>query len=73
MVRIGVLASGTGTNFDAIQKAISSKKLNAEIATVISDKESAPVLLKARAAGIDAKFIDYGKNASGISAYILSI
>ena len=44
--RIAVLISdtGTGTNLQAIIDGIESKKINAEIAAVISDKESAPRL-----------------------------
>ena len=40
--------AGTGTNLQAIIDAIESKKLNAKIITVISDKESAYGLIRAR-------------------------
>ena len=48
--RIAVLISdtGTGTNLQAIIDGIESKKINAEIAAVISDKESAPGLERAK-------------------------
>lgn len=51
---IVVLASGRGSNFDAIVAAIRADKLNAEICAVISDKADAAVLAKAKAVGIPA-------------------
>ena len=44
MKKIAVFASGTGTNFDAIQRAIENKELNAEIALVVVDKKTAKVI-----------------------------
>ncbi len=52
MVPIVVFASGRGSNFDSIQRAIEEKKLNARILAVISDKKDALVLSKAEKAGI---------------------
>ena len=52
--RIAILGSGQGTNFESIQKAVSSQKLSAEIVAVLSDKPDAPVLDRARAHGIRA-------------------
>ncbi|RYZ64001.1 MAG: phosphoribosylglycinamide formyltransferase, partial [Proteobacteria bacterium] len=52
--QIAILASGRGSNFDAIAAAISSGKLtNTRIALVASDKATAPVLAKAQALGIE--------------------
>lgn len=50
--RIAVLASGRGSNFAAIAKAISDGKLTAEIALVGSDRAEALVLEKARELGL---------------------
>jgi phosphoribosylglycinamide formyltransferase-1 len=52
--KIAILASGRGSNFDAILKAVKAGKLDAEIVAVLSDQPEAPVLEKARAAGIPA-------------------
>lgn len=52
--RIGILLSGRGSNFEAIASAIDSGKLNAEIAIVISNVESAPGLARARERGLNA-------------------
>lgn len=46
--RIAVLASGRGSNFAAIAKAVADKTLNAEIVLVGSDRAQALVLEKAR-------------------------
>ena len=51
--RLGVLLSGRGSNFVAIADAIDSGRLNAEIAVVISNRESAPGLEIARKRGLD--------------------
>lgn len=55
---IAILASGRGSNFDAIQSAIVSGELDAEIKAVISDFSDAPVLEKAQKQGIPVFFVD---------------
>ncbi|NLC51262.1 MAG: phosphoribosylglycinamide formyltransferase [Firmicutes bacterium] len=47
-MRLGVLASGSGTNLQAIIDAVEAKKLPAEIAVVVSDNAQAPALERAR-------------------------
>lgn len=49
---IAALASGTGTNIAAIQKAIENGDLDARIAILLSNNPAAPVLEIARKAGI---------------------
>lgn len=51
-LRIGVLASGRGSNFEAILKNIKNGKLDASIQVVISNKASAGALEIARSNGI---------------------
>src|SRR5579884_951318 len=55
--RLGILLSGRGSNFKAIADNIQSGKLNAEIAVVISNVESAPGLQMARDRGFNALYI----------------
>jgi len=55
--RIAILASGKGSNFEAIASAIEKDKLNAEIMAVISDCETAPVLRKADHLGVPAHYV----------------
>jgi phosphoribosylglycinamide formyltransferase-1 len=52
--RLGILISGRGSNFEAIADSIAQGKLDAEIAVVISNKETARGLYVARARGLNA-------------------
>src|SRR6267142_1323124 len=52
--RLGVLISGRGSNLQALIDAIADGRLDASIAVVISNREDAPGLERARAAGIEA-------------------
>ena len=55
--KLGILLSGRGSNFEAIADRIASGKLNAEIAVVVSNVESAPGLQHARERGLKTDFI----------------
>jgi phosphoribosylglycinamide formyltransferase 1 len=56
--RIGVLLSGRGSNFEALADSIAAGRIpNAEIAIVISNRENAPGIEKARAREIPAQVI----------------
>ena len=57
-VRIGVLASGSGSNLQAIIDAVEAGKIKAEIAVVISDNNKAYALERAGKHDITALFID---------------
>jgi len=61
-VRIGVLASGRGSNLQSIMDSIASGHIRAEIAVVISDKVDAFALERAKGAGIEVEFIDPKKS-----------
>ena len=50
-MRIGVLASGRGSNLQAIIDAIEKRTLDAILAVVISNKAEAPALERARSYG----------------------
>ncbi len=53
--RLGVLLSGRGSNFLALARAVESGAIpNAEIAVVLSNKEAAPGLLRARERSLPA-------------------
>jgi len=51
-MRLGILISGRGSNFEAISNSIASRRLDAEIAIVISNRANAPGLEIARERGI---------------------
>jgi phosphoribosylglycinamide formyltransferase-1 len=56
--RIGVLLSGRGSNFEALADSVPAGRIpNAEIAIVISNRENAPGIEKARTRGIQAQVI----------------
>lgn len=55
---ISFLVSGRGSNFLAVAKQIEKGNINAQIKTVISDKENAPVLKKSENIGIESVFIN---------------
>lgn len=54
MLRIAVLASGRGSNLQALIDAIAARRLDAELVGVFSDKASAYALERARQAGVPA-------------------
>ena len=74
MVKLGILASTKGSDMQGIIEAIEAKKLDAEIAVVISDKEDAYALERARKHNLKAVFLDpkgkdkeeYDKEIDGI-------
>jgi phosphoribosylglycinamide formyltransferase 1 len=56
--RIGVLLSGRGSNFEALADSVAAGRIpNAEIALVLSNREGAGGIEKARARGIDTSVI----------------
>ena len=57
-LRVGVLASGRGSNFRALVEAAHAGRIPATMIVLISDRETAPALDIARAHGIEALFLD---------------
>src|SRR5437867_1947286 len=57
-LRIGVLASGRGSNFEAIARAVESGFIPATLAALVTDRADAGALAIARAHGIEALCID---------------
>lgn len=56
--RIGVLLSGRGSNFEALAESVSAGRIpDAEIAIVISNRDGAPGIERARARGIETRVI----------------
>jgi phosphoribosylglycinamide formyltransferase-1 len=56
-MRLGILISGRGSNFEAIANSIARRKLDAEIGIVISNRANAPGLEIARDRGIPMRII----------------
>jgi phosphoribosylglycinamide formyltransferase-1 len=57
-LRLGVLASGRGSNLQAILEACARPGFPARVVVVISDRERAQALERARAAGVEALFVN---------------
>lgn len=58
-VRVGVLVSGNGSNLQSIIDHVEAGKLDARVTCVISNREQAFALERARRHGIPALFLDY--------------
>jgi len=57
-ITLGVLGSGSGSNFQALLDAIDDGRLDAEVAVVLSDNPQARILERARTHGIRTEIID---------------
>jgi phosphoribosylglycinamide formyltransferase-1 len=62
-LRLGVLASGSGTNFAAIADAVTEGGVDATICVVVCNREGAVVIDKARARGIETVVIPHQSHA----------
>ncbi|MEM9212883.1 MAG: phosphoribosylglycinamide formyltransferase [Cyanobacteria bacterium P01_F01_bin.150] len=58
-LRLGIMASGSGSNFEAIAQAIAQKQLNAQIQVVIYNNPDAGVVERAKQWGIPAILINH--------------
>lgn len=67
MKRLAVLASGGGTDLQSIIDAVESGKICGEIVCVISDKEDAYALERARLHSIRAEFVKRGESQTLLS------
>jgi len=61
MKRIAVLASGRGTNLEAILKASEKAEISGEVALVLSDQPEAQALERARRRNIEALYLNPGE------------
>jgi len=74
MKKLGILLSGRGSNFEAIARNVQAGKVPAEIAVVISNKEEAPGLAKAREMGLATRFIpSKGKEREAFDREVVAV
>lgn len=73
MYKIAVIISGGGTNLQSIIDSIESEELNCEIKYVISDRESAYGLERAKKHGIETLVIDKKEHKGKVSEEILKV
>ena len=60
---VGVLASGRGSNLQAILDAIAAGRCPARVTVVLSDRRDAPALERARRAGVEAVHVDPARSS----------
>jgi phosphoribosylglycinamide formyltransferase-1 len=72
VIRLGVLASGGGTNLKAILDACAARRISAEVAVVVSNVPSAGALERARQAGVATEVIP-SKGVTDREAYDLRL
>ncbi|MFB2895626.1 phosphoribosylglycinamide formyltransferase [Aerosakkonemataceae cyanobacterium BLCC-F50] len=58
-LKLGIMASGSGTNFEAIAQAIADKQLNAQVQVVIYNNPEAKVVARAQRWGVPAVLINH--------------
>jgi phosphoribosylglycinamide formyltransferase-1 len=72
--RLGILLSGRGSNFEAIARNVQAGKIPAQIAVVISNKEDAPGLARAKEMGLDTCFIpSKGKEREAFDREVVAV
>ena len=64
---IGVLASGRGSNCEALLRAAEEGRLNGRIALVLSDRPEAPVLEVCRRFNVPARYLDPGRKGARLT------
>ncbi|WP_338209739.1 phosphoribosylglycinamide formyltransferase [Lactiplantibacillus paraxiangfangensis] len=57
--RIAIFASGTGTNFDALHQAITTRQLPVTVALLVCDQPDAPVIQKAQAVNVPVLIVNF--------------
>jgi phosphoribosylglycinamide formyltransferase-1 len=74
MKKLGILLSGRGSNFEAIARNVAAGKVPAEIAVVISNKEEAVGLVRAREMGLETRFIaSKGKEREAFDREVVAV
>jgi phosphoribosylglycinamide formyltransferase-1 len=74
MKKLGILLSGRGSNFEAIARNVQAGKIPAEIAVVISNKEDALGLARAKQMGLATRFIpSKGKEREAFDREVVAV
>jgi len=74
MKRLGILLSGRGSNFEAIARNVQAGKIPAEIAVVISNRQDALGLVRAREMGLATRFIpSKGKERGAFDREVVAV
>ena len=74
MKRLGILLSGRGSNFEAIARNVHAGRIPAEIAVVISNKQEAVGLVRAREMGLETPCIpSRGKEREAFDREVVAV
>ena len=74
MKRLGILLSGRGSNFEAIARNVQAGKIPAKIAVVVSNKQEAVGLVRARDMGLETRFIpSKGKEREAFDREVVAV
>jgi phosphoribosylglycinamide formyltransferase-1 len=74
MNNLGILLSGRGSNLEAIARNVQSGKIPATIAIVISNRDHAPGLARAREMGLNSRFIpSQGKDREAYDREVVAV
>ncbi|MGI8502890.1 MAG: phosphoribosylglycinamide formyltransferase [Hassallia sp.] len=60
-LKLGIMASGNGSNFEAVAEAIKNKQIDAKIQVLIYNNSSAKAAVRAENWGVPSIFIDHRK------------
>lgn len=74
--RVGVLASGRGTDFQSLIDARDRGELDVELAVLLCNVQGAPVLERARKAGVPALVVDhrpYGQDREAFERQVVQV
>src|SRR2546428_12851922 len=74
--RVGVLASGRGTDFQSLVDARKRGDLDVDLTVLVCNVPGAPVLDRAQAANVLAVLVDprpYGKDREGLEREVLKV
>lgn len=74
MKKLGILLSGRGSNFEAIAKNVQAGRIPVEIAVVISNKEDALGLARAKEIGLPTRFLpSKGKEREAFDREVVAV
>jgi phosphoribosylglycinamide formyltransferase-1 len=74
MKKLGILLSGRGSNFEAIARNVQARRIRAEIGVVISNKEDALGLARAKDMGLPTRFIpSKGKEREAFDREVVAV
>jgi phosphoribosylglycinamide formyltransferase 1 len=71
-LRLAVMASGNGTNFQAIAEACADGSLDARVVGLVSDKRTAHALVRAEALGIQTHVLAHGPDRDDFATRLIA-